>query len=132
SVLRQLDHPDPQQWQSLLTEAARTRSELEAELQRGRDRLLELHSRGHTGDAQKLIDAIEQQDNDFQLPIYMERLFDVFGIDSEDHSGNALVLRPSARMVDAGFPLGGDECVTITYDSDSALSRGVMQFITWE
>ncbi|SFQ75859.1 ATP-dependent helicase HepA [Halopseudomonas formosensis] len=132
SLLRQLDHPDPQQWQSLLTEAARTRSELEAELQRGRDRLLELHSRGHTGDAQKLIDAIEQQDNDFQLPIYMERLFDVFGIDSEDHSDNALVLRPSERMLDAGFPLGDDEGVTITYDRDTALSREDMQFITWE
>src|SRR5690606_24559157 len=132
SLLRQLDHPDPQQWQPLLTDAARTRSELEAELQRGRDRLLELHSRGHTGDAQKLIDAIEQQDNDFQLPIYMERLFDVFGIDSEDHSDNALVLRPSERMLDAGFPLGDDEGVTITYDRDTALSREDMQFITWE
>ena len=90
------------------------------------------YSRGHTGDAQKLIDAIEQQDNDFQLPIYMERLFDVFGIDSEDHSDNALVLRPSERMLDAGFPLGDDEGVTITYDRDTALSREDMQFITWE
>src|SRR5690606_21567698 len=49
SLLRKIDPPDPQQWQSLLTEAACIRSELEAELQRGRDRLLELHSRGHTG-----------------------------------------------------------------------------------
>src|SRR5690606_21564309 len=33
---------------------------------------------------------------------------------------------------DAGFPLGDDEGVTITYDRDTALSREDMQFITWE
>lgn len=128
----QLDHPAPAEWQQLIKEVIHARAELEVELQRGRDRLLELHSRGHTGDAQPMMKAIEQQDNDVQLPIYMERLFDVFGIDSEDHSDNALVLRPSERMLDAGFPLGNEEGVTITYDRDTALSREDMQFITWE
>ena len=131
-LLQQLDHPAPEQWQQLIDDATQARTELEAELHRGRDRLLELHSRGHAGDAQRMIDAIDQQDNDIQLPIYMERLFDVFGIDSEDHSDNALVLRPSERMLDSGFPLGDDEGVTITYDRDTALSREDMQFITWE
>ncbi|NLY58024.1 MAG: RNA polymerase-associated protein RapA [Gammaproteobacteria bacterium] len=132
ALLQQLDHPAEAEWQQLIADARQARSELEAELQRGRDRLLELHSRGHSGDAQRMIEAIEQQDNDFQLPIYMERLFDVFGIDSEDHSDNALVLRPSERMLDSGFPLGDEEGVTITYDRDTALSREDMQFITWE
>jgi len=132
ALLQQLDHPDQAIWAALLEEARQARVELEAELQRGRDRLLELHSRGHAGDAQRMMDSIEQQDNDFQLPVYMERLFDVFGIDSEDHSDNALVLRPGERMLDAGFPLGDEEGVTITYDRETALSREDMQFITWE
>ena len=132
ALLRQLDHPAPQEWRQLIDEASQARTELEAELHQGRDRLLELHSRGHTGDAQRMIDAIDQQDSDFQLPMYMERLFDVFGIDSEDHSDNALILRPSEHMLDAGFPLGDDEGVTITYDRETALSREDMQFITWE
>ncbi len=62
----------------------------------------------------------------------METLFDAFGIDSEDHSENALILKPSEKMLDASFPLGDDEGVTITYDRNQALSREDMQFITWE
>lgn len=132
ALQQQLEQPQDEQWQDLINQAQQTRAALEAELHNGRDRLLELHSRGHTGQAQRLIETIEKQDQDFQLPIYMERLFDVFGVDSEDHSDNALVLRPGERMLDAGFPLGDDEGVTITYDRDTALSREDMQFITWE
>lgn len=130
-LLQQLDNPDASSWTTLIEEARQRRLTLEAELHRGRDRLLELHSRGH-GDAEEMIEAIARQDADFQLPIYMERLFDVFGIDSEDHSDNALILRPGERMLDAGFPLGDDEAVTITYDRETALTREDMQFITWE
>jgi ATP-dependent helicase HepA len=130
-LLQQLDHPHAASWSALLEDGRARRQELEADLHRGRDRLLELHSRGH-GDAEEMIEAIARQDADFQLPIYMERLFDVFGIDSEDHSDYALILRPGERMLDASFPLGDDEAVTITYDRDTALSREDMQFITWE
>src|SRR5690606_21116089 len=34
--------------------------------------------------------------------------------------------------LDAGFPLGDDEGVTITYDRETALTREDMQFVTWE
>src|SRR5690606_27352566 len=86
ALQQQLEQPQDEQWQDLINQAQQTRAALEAELHNGRDRLLELHSRGHTGQAQRLIETIEKQDQDFQLPIYMERLFDVFGVDSEDHS----------------------------------------------
>ncbi len=131
-LLLHLDNPQLPGWAELIAQAQQTRQQLEIELHKGRDRLLELHSRGHEGDAQAMIKAITRQDNDIQLPIYMERLFDVFGVDSEDHSDYALVLRPGERMLDAGFPLGDEEGVTITYDRDTALSREDMQFITWE
>lgn len=130
-LLAHLDHPDDSDWEALIQEAGNARLALEQELHDGRDRLLEIHSRGH-GDAERMIAQIERQDHDPQLAIYMERLFDVFGIDSEDHSDNALVLRPGERMLDAGFPLGDDEGVTITYDRETALTREDMQFITWE
>ncbi|PAU87889.1 RNA polymerase-associated protein RapA [Pseudomonas sp. WN033] len=130
-LLAHLDHPDDSDWETLIQEAGNARLALEQELHDGRDRLLEIHSRGH-GDAERMIAQIERQDHDPQLAIYMERLFDVFGIDSEDHSDNALVLRPGERMLDAGFPLGDDEGVTITYDRETALTREDMQFITWE
>mgnify|MGYP005819826517 FL=1 len=131
ALLTQLDHPQTSEWEALIEQARSRRLAMEQELHNGRDRLLELHSRGHQDSAQ-MISAIDKQDNNLQLPIYMERLFDVFGIDSDDHSDNALVLRPGERMLDAGFPLGDDEGVTITYDRETALSREDMQFLTWE
>ncbi|MFF7109198.1 RNA polymerase-associated protein RapA [Pseudomonas sichuanensis] len=130
-LLAQLAGGDDKGWAKLVGEARAERERLEAELHTGRDRLLELNS-GGAGEGQALVEAILEQDDQFALPIYMETLFDAFGIDSEDHSENALVLKPSEKMLDASFPLGDDEGVTITYDRAQALSREDMQFLTWE
>ncbi|QXH52708.1 RNA polymerase-associated protein RapA [Pseudomonas fakonensis] len=130
-LLPLLAEGDDKAWSKLVADARGERERLEAELHSGRDRLLELNS-GGAGEGQELVEAILEQDDQFALPIYMETLFDAFGIDSEDHSENALVLKPSEKMLDASFPLGDDEGVTITYDRAQALSREDMQFLTWE
>ena len=130
-LLTQLPGGDDKGWDKLVAEARVERERLEAELHTGRDRLLELNS-GGAGEGQALVEDILEQDDQFALPIYMETLFDAFGIDSEDHSENALILKPSEKMLDASFPLGDDEGVTITYDRAQALSREDMQFLTWE
>ncbi|MBF8758164.1 RNA polymerase-associated protein RapA [Pseudomonas guariconensis] len=130
-LLTLLEGGDSKAWEALVDEARAERERLEAELHSGRDRLLELNS-GGAGEGQALVEAILEQDDQFALPIYMETLFDAFGIDSEDHSENALILKPSEKMLDASFPLGDDEGVTITYDRNQALSREDMQFLTWE
>jgi ATP-dependent helicase HepA len=130
-LLPLLESGDDGEWQSLVDEAKAERIRLEGELHAGRDRLLELNS-GGAGEGEALVEAILEQDDQFALPIYMEQLFDAFGIDSEDHSDNALILRPSEKMLDASFPLGDDEGVTITYDREMALAREDMQFLTWE
>ncbi|NIE78316.1 RNA polymerase-associated protein RapA [Pantoea sp. Ap-967] len=130
-LLPMLEGSEAKAWSALVAEARGERERLEAELHSGRDRLLELNS-GGAGEGQALVEAILEQDDQFALPIYMETLFDAFGIDSEDHSENALILKPSEKMLDASFPLGDDEGVTITYDRAQALSREDMQFLTWE
>ncbi|AXO62515.1 RNA polymerase-associated protein RapA [Pseudomonas sp. phDV1] len=130
-LLPLLENGDDGQWQQLVEEATAERIRLEGELHSGRDRLLELNS-GGAGEGEALVEAIHEQDDQFTLPIYMEELFNAFGIDSEDHSDNALILRPSEKMLDASFPLGDDEAVTITYDREQALVREDMQFLTWE
>ncbi|WEK32183.1 MAG: RNA polymerase-associated protein RapA [Candidatus Pseudomonas phytovorans] len=130
-LLPLLEGSDSKAWDTLVADARSERERLEAELHTGRDRLLELNS-GGAGEGQALVEDILEQDDQFALPIYMETLFDAFGIDSEDHSENALILKPSEKMLDASFPLGDDEGVTITYDRAQALSREDMQFLTWE
>ncbi len=130
-LLDQLEANDDEAFGALIDAARGERERLEGELHKGRDRLLELNSAGGDKGA-ALVEAIAEQDDQFALPIYMEKLFDAFGIDSEDHSENALVLRPSEKMLDASFPLGDDEAVTVTYDRQQALAREDMQFLTWE
>ncbi|MNH09807.1 RNA polymerase-associated protein RapA [compost metagenome] len=130
-LLPLLEGGESKAWEALVADARSERERLEAELHTGRDRLLELNS-GGAGEGQALVEDILEQDDQFALPIYMETLFDAFGIDSEDHSENALILKPSEKMLDASFPLGDDEGVTITYDRGQALSREDMQFLTWE
>ena len=105
--------------------------QLKAQLEQGRDRLLEMHSNG--GDkAQALAAAIAEQDNDVNLVGFALNLFDIVGINQEDRSDNLIVLTPSDHMLVPDFPgLPQDGC-TVTFDREQALSREDTQFISWE
>ncbi|MDU7769308.1 MAG: RNA polymerase-associated protein RapA, partial [Serratia marcescens] len=105
--------------------------QLKAQLEQGRDRLLEMHSNG--GDkAQALAAAIAEQDNDVNLVGFALNLFDIVGINQEDRSDNLIVLTPSDHMLVPDFPgLPQDGC-TVTFDRDRALSREDAQLVSWE
>lgn len=105
--------------------------QLKAQLEQGRDRLLEMHSNG--GDkAQALAAAIAEQDNDVNLVGFALNLFDIVGINQEDRSDSLIVLTPSDHMLVPDFPgLPQDGC-TVTFDRDQALSREDAQFVSWE
>ncbi|MEN0038931.1 MAG: RNA polymerase-associated protein RapA [Cellvibrio sp.] len=106
-------------------------AELVAQLQQGRDRLLELNS-CKPAQAEALVDALAENDVSTVLPIYMEQVFDSFGIDFEKHSEKSLVLHPSDHMRIEQFPGLPEDGLTVTYDRQQALSREDMQFLTWE
>lgn len=106
-------------------------NQLKAQLEQGRDRLLEMHSNGGEK-AQQLAAAIEAQDHDVNLVSFALNLFDIVGINQEDRSDNLIVLTPSDHMLVPDFPgLPQDGC-TITFDREQALSREDAQFISWE
>ena len=114
-----------------LLEQARTHNEtLRLHLHNGRDRLLELNSRGLSSN-EEVISAIEEQEEPRQLKRYMEKLFESFGVETEDHSKNCLIVRPGSHMVSA-FPMLPEEGTTVTFNREMALSREEMQFLTWE
>ena len=99
-------------------------------LHRGRDRLLEYNScRRHIAEALK--QQALQEDADSALATYMERVFDCYGVDSEIHSENCLVIRPTEHMVNP-FPGLNDDGMTITYIRDTALSFEDAHYLTWE
>jgi ATP-dependent helicase HepA len=62
---------------------------------------------------------------------YLEALFDAFGIDLEEHSKHAFILRPGVHM-QAPLPGLPDDGLTFTCHRDTALANEDMEFFTWE
>lgn len=115
----------------LLEDTRTFAAELVAQLQQGRDRLLELNS-CKPAQAEALVTALAENDANQALPAYMEQVFDSFGIDYEKHSEKSLVLHPSDHMRVEQFPGLPESGLTVTYERQQALSREDMQFLTWE
>ncbi|WP_394175524.1 RNA polymerase-associated protein RapA [Thalassotalea litorea] len=105
--------------------------QLKAEMESGRDKLLEIHSSGH-GKAAQLVKDIEAQDDDTKLAQYMFSVFDVFGINQDDKADNALALTPSEHMLSPNFPGLGEDGTTVTFDRQTALSCEDYQLLTWD
>ncbi len=116
---------------SLLEETRERAETLRAQLQAGRDRLLELNS-CQPQRAQKLVDQLRAQDQDDTLPEYLERVFDAFGVDQDDHGEQSWVVHPSEQMRVPHFPGLAEEGMTVTYDRNLALAREDIQYVTWE
>ena len=114
----------------LIIETQALRDSLIEDLQRGRDRLLEYNScRTHI--AQALKQQAIAEDDEGMIADYMDNVFDCFGVDTEMHSANCLILSQTEMMV-SNFPGLTDEGMTITYSRDTALSFEDAHYITWE
>lgn len=131
NLLPALVSDDEQAFAKLLQETQAYAQDLVAQLQQGRDRLLELNS-CKPAQAAALVEALAEKDEDKNLSSYLDAVFDAFGIDSEKHSEHSLVVHPSDHMRIAEFPGLPESGLTITYQRQQALSREDMQFITWE
>lgn len=126
AVLQHGSDPAP-----LIEATASAADALLEELNAGRDRLLERNS-CKPEVAAKVVEAIDEIDDSYALMLYMERVFDQFGVEHEPHSEHSFVLHPGEHMRIESFPGLNEEGATITYDRDRALSRDDMQFLTWE
>lgn len=115
----------------LLAEAQAYRVNLLAELQQGRDPLLELNS-CHPERAQALVETCLAEARSEPLQDYMDLAFDVYGVDQQKHSEAAQVLHPSDHMLEAHFPGLPEDGVTVCFDRTEALSRDDIEFISWE
>lgn len=115
----------------IIAESARMNQTLKAQLEQGRDRLLEMHSNGGER-AQQIAQKIEATDGDTNLVTFALSLFDTIGLNQEDRGENALVVTPSEHMMVPSYPGLPYEGATITFDRDTALSREDMHLISWE
>ena len=114
----------------IISKTLMLRCELNAALQKGRDRLLEYNS-CRPVIADDLRQRTMELETDESLPAYLELVFDCYGVDSEELGAGGLRLQPTYRML---YPFPGlpEEGVTVTWDRDAALAHEDWQFLSWE
>lgn len=106
--------------------------EVEAELNNGRDQLLELNS-CRKEIANEFIDELSAYENEGTLWDYMESMFDCYGVDTEEFSADSHTLTPSEHLRCETFPyLNQEDGLSVTVSRAQALAREELQFLTWE
>ena len=126
-----LTENDDEAFDQLLEQTRERAQALKAQLQAGRDRLLELNS-CQPDKARELVDLLEQQDSDSALPDYLEGLLDAFGVEQEHHDQADWLLHPGEHMRVTHFPSLPEEGMTLTFDRQLALQREDFEYMTWE
>jgi ATP-dependent helicase HepA len=106
---------------ALVKKTKEQHAKLTRKLERGHDRLLELNS-CKPAIAAATIKHIRAADADASFREFCVDLFDHFGVQVEDHSANAYLLKPGHLLTDA-FPALPEEGITVTFDRPRALSR---------
>jgi ATP-dependent helicase HepA len=105
---------------------------LKEKLQKGRDRLLELHSFNQEKSVE-LIAAIREMEDDEDLKQFMDQVFDLYGVSVEDQEQQQTqILLPTSHMSVPSFPGLPDEGVEITYDRNTAVSREELAYISFD
>ncbi len=126
-----LEKYDSESLDKLIAKTQTLAQQIEIELHNGRDLLLELNS-CRKEEAQELIDQLKQRDNEGVLWPYMEDVFECYGVDTEFHSADCFILRPSEHLRMSHFPGLSEDGMTVTVNRDIALAREELQFLTWE
>lgn len=119
-----------QQFEDLLEEVSVQREALEAELQEGRDRLLEYNSCRPIV-AQEIVQALEDYDDNTTLPMFMKRFMASTNIDFDEQSNGTVIIKPTDQMQVQGLSLD-EEGMTATFYRDQAQVREDAQYLTLE
>ncbi|WOE32016.1 MULTISPECIES: RNA polymerase-associated protein RapA [unclassified Acinetobacter] len=119
-----------QKFEDLLEEVSVQREALEAELQAGRDRLLEYNSCRPIV-AQEIVQALEDYDDNTILPMFMKRFMASTNIDFDEQSNGTVIIKPTDQMQVQGLTLD-EEGMTATFYRDQAQIREDAQYLTLE
>ncbi|MDO9735411.1 RNA polymerase-associated protein RapA, partial [Glaesserella parasuis] len=103
--------------EAFVEQTHKRQQQLKVELEKGRDRLLELNSNGGET-AQQLAQAIAEQDDNPQLVNFALNLFDVIGLEQEDLGEKSIVISPTGHMLVPDFPGLSEEGNTVTFDRE--------------
>ncbi len=116
---------------ALIAKARQLNGEIVEQLHQGRDRLLELNS-CRKQEADSLAECIGEAERREDLWPYLEDVFEVYGVNVEEHSAHCHILLPGDHMRVPNFPELPEDGATVTLRRDIALAREDMLFLTWE
>ena len=132
AILHQLEQPDDAIELATLIEQCKEQNDaLKAEVEKGRDRLLEINSSGGSK-AQAICEKIEEIDDSTELMAFMTQVWDHFGVNNEEKSSYSYILKPGDHMMTEHFPSLMADGMTVCFDRDTALSHEDQHFLSWE
>ncbi len=109
------------------------RKALEEQYEKGRDRLLELHScppRRARAEAQEM--TITHIEDEAELNDFVELFADAFGLEVTDLGGDCITIAPGDHMLVPDLPHLPEDGFMATTHRDVALARDDVQFLSWE
>ncbi len=130
ALLEQLPEANADEQNALIKETQKITEQLDAELEAGRDRLLELNS-NRPDQIQEHLDALARLDRNYELQDFMDAVFDRFGVDVTEQRDH-WIIHPSDHMQVEHFPHLPAGGMTLTFDRNTALSREDFTFLTWD
>jgi len=101
------------------------------ELERGRDRLLEISSH-HEDISERIIGSIRASEQKFDVADYLHQVFDAYGVEYEHKHENTFIVRAGDHMHTAHFPYLKLDGMTVTFDRATALAHEDVEYLTWE
>ncbi|MCB1102700.1 MAG: RNA polymerase-binding ATPase, partial [Kiritimatiellae bacterium] len=113
----------------LIQETRKAREQLRRDMEKGRDKLLELNS-NRPGEAEPLLQAIREADQDPELESYLLRLLDLCGVHADGLSEHEYLLTRGHLFADLlALPEDG---LRFTLNRARALARDDMDFMSWD
>ncbi|MDO9318837.1 MAG: RNA polymerase-associated protein RapA [Gammaproteobacteria bacterium] len=118
-------------FKTFVAEARALNAELNAELEHGRDRLLEINS-FNKEIAERTVQQIREFESVCTPEAYMKEVFDTFGIHYEHNSDDSYAVQPTEEMIVSSFPALPDDGMDATFNRQLSLHREDIQFLTWQ
>lgn len=117
----------------LIEQLATERQALQAQLEQGRDRLLELHS-CHPINAKRMAKhmSITHIEDEAELNDFLELFADAFGLEMVDLGGDCISIAPGDHMLVPDMPHLPEDGFMATTHREVALGRDDVQFLSWE
>ncbi|MFM2486750.1 RNA polymerase-associated protein RapA [Celerinatantimonas yamalensis] len=131
ALLEQLVDENEEPLLELIETTRNDHQQLLAEMEAGRDRLLEMHSSGGEQAAQ-LIEEIAEHEGQPQFINQTLRLFDVLGLQQDDIGEQIMLVKPTEQMLVASLPGLNPDGQLVTFDRDTALHRDEVALLSEE